>query len=252
LYKISDGIEFAGKSVYFLSKCHSTNDIAAELLGKALLAPGSVVITSHQTAGKGQRGNRWESEPGKNLTFSIVLSPDFLLADKNFSLNIVTSLALTDALRQFREGFSIKWPNDIYYKEGKIGGILIENSIISGKIATSIIGIGLNVNQLNFSGSYKATSLAHICSETFDLNELLNLILQCFDKRWKTLLLGGFDALEADYLSRLYGLGIEKRFGIDGDKTCGIIEGIDPAGKLIVSIKNIPHTFSFQEIKFLN
>lgn len=258
LYKISDGTEFVGKSIYFLPKCHSTNDIAAELLDKGLVGPGSVIITDHQTAGKGQRGNSWESECGKNLTFSIVLIPDFIMADKNFSLNIVTSLALTDAfseldiLRQYKDAFFIKWPNDIYYEQNKLGGILIENSIISGKIGSAIIGIGLNVNQLSFEGSFPATSLQLICSVNLNLNDLLNLILKCFDKRCKTLYYEGIHSLESDYLNMLYGLGKTRKFAIDGKISNGIIRGIDSSGRLVVSIENEDRVFSYQEIKFLN
>jgi BirA family transcriptional regulator, biotin operon repressor / biotin---[acetyl-CoA-carboxylase] ligase len=221
------------------------------LLEKGLAHPGAVVITDHQLSGKGQRGNRWESNPGENLTFSMILRPEFMTADKNFYLNIVTALALTDALMPFHESFQIKWPNDIYHHHKKIGGILIENSILSNRIASSVIGIGLNVNQVRFPDLDDATSLYRIFSRQFDLNEILNTIIFSFDRRWKTLNFGGFKTLEVDYLSRLYALGEKRNFRIDGRITVGIIEGIDPAGRLIVQIEGEKRIFSFQEIKFL-
>ena len=252
MYKISDGTEFVGKGIILLPKCHSTNDIAAELWNKGIISPGSVVITDHQTKGRGQRGNTWESDPGVNLTFSLVLIPDFLNIQQNFYLNIVTSLAITDALMKLDNSFSIKWPNDIIYRQKKIGGILIENSLQSERIIFSVIGIGINVNQAQFTLVDGAISLYQIFKHTFNLNDLLNQLLKSMDQRWKALYERQFNKLKTAYIERLYGLHRMKDFQIKETIRKGRITGIDVVGRLEVLIDGKLQKFNFQEIKCLN
>ena len=251
MYKISDGIEFVGKGLFFLPKCHSTNDIAAELYEKGLMSPGAVIITDHQLSGKGQRGNRWVSEPGQNLTFSFVLVPDFLKPEQNFYLNMVTSLALTDLLLDLGDLFSIKWPNDLYFREKKVGGILIENTILSGKISSSVIGIGLNVNQTAFPGLVNAISLKQIFTKSFDLNDILNTLLRCLDNRWRSLYRNQYENLKSDYLNRLFGYQKMLKFRVGDRNIKGFLVGIDPVGRLVVRMEGEEKKFTFQEIKFL-
>ena len=121
--------------------CHSTNDIAADLYKKNQLNVGTVVTTGHQISGRGQRGNSWEAAPGKNITCSIVFSPSFLELTENFYLNIFSSLGIVDYLSKLDENFKIKWPNDIFFKNRKICGLLVENTIKGQAIASSILGI---------------------------------------------------------------------------------------------------------------
>jgi BirA family biotin operon repressor/biotin-[acetyl-CoA-carboxylase] ligase len=251
LYKISDGTEFVGKGLFFLPICHSTNDIAAELYEKGLVLPGTVIITDHQLSGKGQRGNRWKSAPGENLTFSLILAPDFLKAEQGFYLNIVTSLALTDLLLDLGDLFSIKWPNDLYFREKKIGGILIENSILSGKISNTLIGIGLNVNQTHFPGIENAISLKQIFAKSFDLNDILNTLLKCLDNRWRALYRNQYENLKSDYLNRLFGYQKMLKFRVGDRIIKGFLVGIDPVGRLVVRMEGEEKKFNFQEIKFL-
>src|SRR5690606_17055475 len=111
---------FIGKDTIFLPMCHSTNDMAADLLKENKIKEGAVVITNKQVAGRGQRGAAWESQPGKNLTFSVVFEPDFLESVQNFLLTIFTSLGLTDTLLNISPDFKIKWPNDIFYNNRKV------------------------------------------------------------------------------------------------------------------------------------
>lgn len=142
-------------SIERLDSCASTN---AELAARPDAPHGFVVATREQTAGRGQRGNHWESQPGQNLTFSICLRPAGLAADRQFELSMLVSLAVTDVLGDLflqmghpELSATIKWPNDIYVGHRKIAGILIENTISSGMIERSIVGIGLNVNQTEFT-----------------------------------------------------------------------------------------------------
>lgn len=133
-----------------LDSCTSTN---AVLAADTDAPHGTVVATRNQTAGRGQRGNTWEAEPGKNLTFSMLLRPDGLPVNRQFELSMLVSLAIADAIdSQLPEGIrtSIKWPNDIYVGMGKICGILIENKLEGAAIGRSIAGIGINVNQRLF------------------------------------------------------------------------------------------------------
>ena len=140
-----------------------------------------VVWAKEQTAGRGQRGNSWESEPGKNLTFSLVLYPQWLSAKHQFELSMLVSLGITAGLHKYLNTFEdlrIKWPNDIYYKDKKLAGILIENSIKENRIERSVVGVGLNVNQENFvSDAPNPISLREILGRELDLKEVLESVV---------------------------------------------------------------------------
>ena len=152
----------------------STNDYLANLCRESKAKEFYTVVAKNQTNGKGQRGNSWESESGKNLTFSIVLYPTALEANKQFILSMLAALACHEALSNYTNGFSIKWPNDIYWKDKKIGGILIENELEGKYITQSIIGIGLNINQEAFhSDAPNPVSLKQIIGAEVNLQEVL-------------------------------------------------------------------------------
>lgn len=151
----------------------STNAAAAAMGNEA--ADGTVVTAAEQTAGRGQRGNSWESEPGKNLTFSIVIRRGFQ-APRQFELSMLVSLGLTSALSKHLDPdrVKIKWPNDIYFDDRKLAGILIENTVSASGIERSIAGIGLNVNQTEFrSDAPNPVSMKQITGETYDLESVL-------------------------------------------------------------------------------
>jgi len=140
-----------------------------------------VVWAEYQTAGRGCGTNTWESERGKNLTFSILINPE-TEASQQFHISMAISLAICDALGQYIGDLSIKWPNDIYWRNGKLGGILIENRLKGGIIAESIIGIGLNVNQQEFhSNAPNPVSIWQITGQQTNREQLLKEILQRFD-----------------------------------------------------------------------
>ena len=152
----------------------STNDYLAQLCTESKAKEFYTVMADSQTHGKGQRGNTWEAESGKNLLFSIVLYPTALEAKKQFCLSMLAALACHEALGNYTEGFTIKWPNDIYWKDKKIGGILIENELEGKYIMQSIIGIGLNVNQEAFySDAPNPVSLKQIIGAEIDIQELM-------------------------------------------------------------------------------
>ena len=141
------------------------------------------VWAEYQTAGRGQGSNHWESERGKNLLFSMLIHPDAVPAIRQFHISMAISLAICDALGQYIGGLSVKWPNDIYWRDGKLGGILIEHTVSGGMIRDSIIGVGLNINQQRFSGDApNPVSVWQICGQPTDRERLLHQILEAFDR----------------------------------------------------------------------
>jgi len=171
--------------IYNIDYTPSTNVLLAKMLKTENLQSGFVVATDFQSAGKGQTGNTWESEKGKNLIFSILFRPENLAINKNFILSQATSLAIKSVLDEYlpknsNEKFKIKWSNDIYWQHQKICGILIENNLKGNKIIYSIIGIGLNINQLHFkSNAPNPISLCRIIGQQIEnKNEILEKICQ--------------------------------------------------------------------------
>lgn len=159
---------------------HETSSTNTYLKRMASLLPsGTVIHTPCQTAGRGQKGNSWESEPGKNLSFSFLLKNPQLAANKQFFISEACALAVLDMLSNQADGFSIKWPNDIYHGDNKICGILIENSLVGKNIGYSVIGVGININQRTFvSDAPNPISLANITDRDYDLHELLHDVCQ--------------------------------------------------------------------------
>jgi BirA family biotin operon repressor/biotin-[acetyl-CoA-carboxylase] ligase len=247
---------FIGRSVVYLPTCHSTNDIAASLIGKPQIFEGTVVVTSNQTAGKGQRGNTWESEPFKNLTFSLILHPNFLKVSQQFNLNIVISLAVYDLLTIYLgEKVKIKWPNDIYVIDHgfqkKICGILIQNFIKKDSLEHSVAGVGINVNQVTF-GEAKATSLNLISGQQFDLEELLRIFMEKAEKRYLLLKNEEIEPLKSEYFRVLLGFNQTRKFKSGKGEFEGKIIGIDDIGRLMIESDQEISKFSFKEVEFLN
>ena len=137
-------------NIQHINQCDSTNAYLQRLVAETDAPEGTVVSTSFQTNGRGQLSNMWEAEDGKNILCSILLRPTSLPIKSQFLISQAISVAIVDVLNSYLDGFFIKWPNDIYYKEDKIAGILIENTLSSAGISTCIIGLGLNVNQQTF------------------------------------------------------------------------------------------------------
>ena len=157
----------------------STNQYLQNLLNEGIDIVDNIVVTDYQTSGKGQGKNVWESEDGKNLLFSIALDMSFLKAENQFILTQIVSVTMINVLKNYlpEESLFIKWPNDIYFNDKKIAGILIKNEIKGMMMGTSIIGIGLNVNQTSFDKNLpNPISMKMITGKDFDLDELLSAI----------------------------------------------------------------------------
>ena len=242
---------FIGQQLYFLPVCDSTNSEAHQLLNKNKATEGCTIVTFEQTNGRGQRGNTWEAEPGKNITLSVVLSPNFLAVRQQFYLNMAVSLAVLDLIReQGLEDTQLKWPNDLYFKDKKIGGILIENSINSQTLQHSIVGIGLNVNQQQF-GMATATSLSLVTGREKHLEPLIARLLEKLEKRYLELRSGKFAKLKYEYLQALYRYQEEHFFLVKDKKIAGVIMGVDEDGRLGVKIEHELCFFDFKEIAFV-
>src|SRR5690554_2985837 len=251
MHKILANTLFLGKEVLHLPECHSTNDVALQKYRNKEIYEGSIIITDKQTAGRGQRGNTWESEIGQNLTFSLVLTPHFLDPRAQFNLNIAISLAIQEALMRFATNIQIKWPNDIVHSSlGKIGGILIESTIGGRGLEVSIVGIGLNINQTNFSFP-KACSLANICGYMLNRNDILEAVITRIEYNYLFLQQDGAGALRNRYLKNLFQLKEWSTYD-DGKIFRGKILGITEEGRLIVEKANGPiNLYAFKDVRFL-
>lgn len=193
-----------GNVLHHIYQCDSTNSYVKEVLTKSKPLEGAVFYTDNQTAGRGQFGNVWCSEVGKNLTFSVLLYPKSLDIRQQFYLSKAVSVAIVNALNSLTNmPFEIKWPNDIYYKKQKVGGILIENQIQNNQISNAIVGIGLNVNQENFENLPYATSLFNIVRYLFNKNKVLEALLQQLDSVYLQLLAKKFAEIDSVYHTNL-------------------------------------------------
>jgi BirA family biotin operon repressor/biotin-[acetyl-CoA-carboxylase] ligase len=183
----------------------STNQHLLQLINQQDFEEGLCVQADFQTNGRGQQGNYWESESGKNLTFSFVLCPDFLSASNQFILSQLVSVAIKQTLDRYTKGVSVKWPNDIFWNDKKIAGILIENSLIGYHIEHSVIGIGLNVNQEHFLDTTpNPISLKMILGKSLDISILLNDLLESIFAQYTNLIQGGEDSIREKYNDSLY------------------------------------------------
>jgi BirA family transcriptional regulator, biotin operon repressor / biotin---[acetyl-CoA-carboxylase] ligase len=232
-----------------MPECHSTNAEALKLLEVTpKVSEGMLIITDNQTAGRGQRGNTWESEPGKNLTFSIIFKPAFIHPKDQFRLNMAVSLGLYDYLTSQLSDVRIKWPNDMMIGNRKTCGILIENQINGQQLVSSVVGIGLNVNQRHFEWP-SATSIAQQKGHDYGLNETLAELLQWIEARY--LQLRAHIDIKPEYTDVLYGKGETKSFKSGNEVFDGVITGVDDVGLLEVDIKKGKRYFDLKQIQMM-
>ena len=219
------------------------------------LIEGTVIMAENQYAGRGQLQNGWHTEPGKNLTFSILLNPGFLPLADQFDLVRVTSLGVFDALKPLLGNLlKIKWPNDIYYSSHKLCGMLIENIVQAGRIKHSVIGIGVNVNQEAFPAWLpNAISIKQILHEDYDLKTLLAEICLNIERYYLTLKAGHKSSVRDNYLSQLYRLNEVHDFKAGEVFFSGKILGVGDNGRLLIlKDDEAEEAYSLKEITFLN
>lgn len=219
------------------------------------LPEGTVIMADNQYAGRGQQENVWHAEPGLNLTVSILLTPTFLPLKQQFMLNIAVSNGIYHALNSLiKSGLTIKWPNDIYYNDLKIGGVLIENNISGSSIKSSIIGIGLNVNQKHFDPEKvkTASSLSIILQEDVNLTQLLASICCHIEVQYLKLKRGSYDNSTNDYIKHLYKLNQPALYRQSGEVFEGQVTGVTKLGLLLLNVEGAIREYNFKEIEFID
>jgi len=242
-----------GSKLFFFKNLPSTNAEAANLLKTNDLPEGSVIYTNYQSAGKGQVDNKWESEDGKNLLISIVLYPSMINPSDQFLISMAISLGVCDFTKRYVQDCSIKWPNDIYVKNDKIAGILIENSICGDKIKKTIAGIGLNINQQKFLGdAQNPVSLSLLTGLNFDLGICLSQLTSDLDRRYKQLISENFTQIRNEYISLLYRLDEWNDYCDKSGRYKGCIKTVSENGRLQIEKQSGEIVkYSFKEVEFI-
>ena len=219
--------ELKSTNVYLYDKISEKHDIS-----------DTVVVAAHQTEGRGMDKNRWESEAGKNLLFSIALNVNFLEASNQFKISQAVSVAIVEKLSQFidNQNLSIKWPNDIYFDDKKLAGMLIQNTVEGRMMGVSIIGIGLNINQLSFSKDIpNPISLKMITGKDFDLDNLLNILIINIKKSVESLKSEkNQEEINKKYISKAYRFGIWADYFYKNEIKSLKINGFDKYGRLFL------------------
>jgi len=230
----------------------STNSYLKEL-EKQIFAEGTVIVTRNQTAGKGQRGNSWESEAGKNITCSMLLYPSFLPLQRFFLLSEAIALGVKETLDVYTDGITIKWPNDVYYQERKIAGILIENELTGNAYSLSIAGIGVNINQEHFlSNAPNPISLKQITGREYDIEALLRELIQNVLDRYEQLKAG-----DAGNIIRMYHEALYRKTGFHRyEDSEGIfsarIDCVSDDGLLhLITDRNEERSYAFKNVRFV-
>lgn len=244
------------ENIIILQEVSSTNDYLKLLLSNIKpVHSGTAIMAKHQTRGKGQRGTRWIAQPDENLYMSCLLLPSDLQIDQAFNLSMLISLAVYKWLSKYTAQVSIKWPNDIYLKDTKIAGILIENQLTGTKIRSAVIGIGININQAIFPNELqqKATSLK-IANKS---KQNYNIIQCCAELRLEIMLLyeqlglSNTQKLLQAYNDLLYLKNQKADFKIDGQIKKGIIRNVTANGKLNIDFGQHKATFDLKEVEFV-
>lgn len=245
---------FIGKINFNFDSLPSTNLYALELLSQKKPLEGTTVTAKNQFDGKGQLNNKWESEPYKNITMSVIFYPSFLSVSNFFLLNQAIALGVHDFIQNHvKKQVKIKWSNDIYVDSKKIAGILIQNNLQGTLINSCVVGIGLNVNQeLFLSDAPNPTSLILQTGKQFDLEILMEDLCKCLENRYLQLRQQNFATLRNDYANVLYQRDEWCNYirTVSGERFLGRIEGVKDSGQLIMQTNRGLELFDFKEIKF--
>ncbi len=240
--------------IHKLSATSSTNLYLKNLVLNSKPDNYTIVVTEYQTLGKGQFENKWHSEKGKNLLFSVLYKFDAFKITRQAYLNFAISLAIYKVLDAYLPKANIKWPNDILSRQKKIGGILIENSVKNGRVNHSIIGIGVNVNQIKFPLELpNATSLKKVLKKSFNRSKLLEEFVVSIQKQLALIESKSFEELKFNYEKVLYKNKIPAMYkDLDGNPFIGKIIGVSNIGKLQIELENETiREFSVKEVSFL-
>jgi BirA family transcriptional regulator, biotin operon repressor / biotin---[acetyl-CoA-carboxylase] ligase len=251
LVKIQPKTLFVGKNLIYLPTCHSTNDVAQDLIQNNDIIDGTVILAGHQTQGKGQRGNVWESQPNQNLLMSLVIKASFLKLQNQFFVSKIVAIAILKALKKIPiDQVCIKWPNDIYVNQKKLGGILIESSLLGKEIQYMVIGIGVNINQEHFSNP-RATSLKVLLGQNQDTGQVASQICESIEEYLEDLKKENFEKIQHEYLHYLLGINQMRLFKNKKGIFEGIIRNVCPNGQLEIEENGHQKYYDTKEIEYL-
>lgn len=241
-----------GDPFFELHNVDSTNIYAIDKVQANLAAHGTAFFAYNQTSGKGQRGKEWITEPGANIILSVVIDPSFLLISQQFALSAMAALACYDFFSAYAgEETKIKWPNDLYWRDRKAGGILIENHLQGNKWQYAVIGIGLNINQTTFPPNiHNPVSLKQITGQTFNTVALAKDLCACLEIRYRELQQGKRVEQLADYNRLLYKKDAAVRLKKDSILFNATIQSVNDQGELLVK-DGLQDRFGFGEIAWL-
>ena len=226
-----------GEPFVELGEVDSSNNYAMRQVQAHLAEHGITWFVRHQTAGKGQRGKSWQAEPGNNIIISTVVTPTPNLYGNQFLLSMMAALACRDFFASYAMDYTkIKWPNDLYWKDRKAGGILIENLLNGSTWKNAVIGIGININQTLFSQDLiNPVSLKQITGKTYNVVDLAKELCACLERRWQQLQSDSANTLLEEYENNLYKRGEQVSFRKDSIVFSGVVEGVTETGKLLIN-----------------
>ncbi|MFP4619757.1 MAG: biotin--[acetyl-CoA-carboxylase] ligase [Bacteroidales bacterium] len=242
-----------GNNFISLLSVDSTNDYARALLSGDPPDEGTIIVSGEQRKGRGYGSNTWHSKRGKNLLFSIILHPDFISANTQFLISKAISLGISDYLCTYVSDVSIKWPNDIYVDDRKIAGILIENDLVGSSVKTSIVGIGININQEKFPNDIpNPVSLNQMIEKKLVLRRELKKLADLLEKRYQMLARGMVDKIQKDYHERLFRLNQMVWYQNSKGQFKAKIIGVSDYGQLILENQTGKTLeYNFKEVEFL-
>jgi len=238
------------KNSFYIKQTPSTNQLVWEMNREKTLPEGSLIYTDFQLTGKGQPGNSWESSEGKNILFSMVLRPLQLPMEELFLLSQLVSIAIKKSLDAYTSNITVKWPNDIYWNDKKLAGILIENSLQGDKIKMAVVGVGLNVNQKRFeSNAPNPISLMQITGKRQNRKELLELISQNIMELYTEM---DHAKIRSVYSASLYRKDGFHSYKDDTDYFMAKIVDIHPDGQLELEMETGERKeYYFKEVQFV-
>lgn len=253
-----------GNDSIFLREAVSTNGYLSSLANSSDVKEGTLVHTDFQTSGRGERGNSWESEDGKNILISYIINPNSIEASSQFIISKIAAIAVArtvveaidrvDSSLNIRNRVKVKWPNDIYIDDKKAAGILIENTLQGPNIGTSIIGIGLNINQIEFiSDAPNPISLASVLGKELNREEVIETLSNNFTELYSYLTDGDEGQVDSIYLDNLYRLNSAEQYTDSDGAFSGEIRGVDNYGRLIIdNLRDKREVcYDFKEVKFI-
>lgn len=235
-----------------LDNVDSTNNYTANLIKEGKIKHGTAILSYNQQFGRGQRGTNWQSEPFKNIAFSLYVVHQNMLITSQRYFNYAVSLAIVDLLRTYEIQAQVKWPNDILVNDQKIAGILIENQLNSSGWNSSIIGIGLNVNQVfDSQQGFSATSLTNLLNRVFKLDDIVYQLAEKLSLRYAAFTSGLHEELESEFLENMWKIGEFVNAEINEVRQLVKICGMDEYGWLKLEVAGEVRSFDLKEVKFI-